>query len=471
MSTVKRERELAKNTIIISFGQLLPKLTTLITLPILTLYLTKSEYGTYDLINTLVSLIIPVIVLKLDMGVFRFLIEYRNDEKKRIAIISTTYLFISCTSIISAIVIFFVLRGIEPITKSLICIYFVLDIIYIATLQMVRGLSKNVIYALSSILYAILNMCFIVLLIQVKQDGLNGLLVSMNIGAGVSSAFLVAVSGLWKDASFVFSIPLLKEMLSYSWPLIPNSLSLWVMNLSDRLVVTAFLGVEMNAIYAVANKIPNLLNIVQSSFSAAWQENASLTVNSDDTEAYYSSMFDALFRILVGATSLLIGFTPLLFKILINGDYDTAYYQMPLLFAGMFFSTLSSFLGGIYAAHKRTKSVGVTTTLAAFCNFIVDLALIRNIGLYAASFSTFISYFLLVIFRMIDIKKFQKMRYDYRNIIVCSIILVIMGMASHMNNWILNVINLSVGIILAVIINRKIIITVIMKNLFRNKKK
>lgn len=464
---MKREKELAKNTIIISFGQLLPKLTTLITLPILTSYLTKVEYGTYDLINTLASLIIPITILKLDMGVFRFLIEYRNNEKQRVAIISTTYIFISFISIVSAAIMFFLLRNIEVIAKLLICIYFVFDILYITTQQMVRGLSKNIVYATSSILYAVFNMCFIILLVQLKKNGLNGLLISMNIGAVISTLFLILSSQLWKNIHFVFSGELLREMLSYSWPLIPNSLSSWVMNLSDRIIITAIMGVEMNAIYAVANKIPNLLNIVQSSFSAAWQENASLTVNDDDIETYYSAMFDTLFRILVGTTGFLIGCTPLLFTILINGDYDEAYYQMPLLFAGMFFSTLSSFLGGIYAAHKLTKSVGITTSMAACCNFIVNLLLIRSVGLYAASFSTFISYFLLVIFRMLNIRKFQSMVYDYKLILSCSFFLFIMGYLSHINKFSLNIINFLIGISLGIIVNKNLLKNLISKLLLK----
>lgn len=460
---MNREKDLAKNTIIISFGQILPKFTTLITLPILTSCLTKAEYGTYDLINTLVSLIIPIVVLKLDMGVFRFLIEYRNDEQRKAEVISTTYSFVILSSTLSVVAMFFLLRKIEPLTKLLICIYFLLDIVYITTQQIIRGLSKNMIYAMSSILYAIVNMAFIVLLVSFKGDGLNGLLCSMILGAALSTIYLIIIGNFFKNIKFSFSRSLLKEMLAYSWPLIPNSLSGWVMNLSDRLVITAMMGIEMNAIYAVANKIPNLLNIVQSSFSAAWQENASLTVKSNDTAIYYSSMFDALFRILVGATGLLIGGTPILFYVLINENYEAAYYQMPFLFGAMFFSVLSSFLGGIYAAHKRTKSVGVTTVLAAICNFIVNITLINTIGLYAASFSTFISYFVLVIFRIIDIRKFQKMNYNYMLILGCLSLLAVMGVISHINVLLLNILNFIISVVLTLFVNRNLILIILKK--------
>ena len=50
---MSRGTQLAKNTIIISFGTLLPKVLATVSLPIVTAGLTKTEYGTYDLINIL----------------------------------------------------------------------------------------------------------------------------------------------------------------------------------------------------------------------------------------------------------------------------------------------------------------------------------------------------------------------------------------------------------------------------------
>ena len=42
---MEREKALAKNTIIIGFGTFLPKVASIITLPIVTGSLTKAEYG------------------------------------------------------------------------------------------------------------------------------------------------------------------------------------------------------------------------------------------------------------------------------------------------------------------------------------------------------------------------------------------------------------------------------------------
>jgi O-antigen/teichoic acid export membrane protein len=74
-------------------------------------------------------------------------------------------------------------------------------------------------------------------------------------------------------------------------------MSAWVMRVSDRLVVTFFMGVAANAVYAVANKIPGLLTIAQNTFTMAWQENASLFVHDADAEDYFSKMFKRRFGV------------------------------------------------------------------------------------------------------------------------------------------------------------------------------
>ena len=80
---MNREKRLAKNSIILLIGQVIPKLVFLIILPILTKYLTKIEYGTYDLITVLQSLLLPIITLQIQVAAFRYLIENRDNLKKK----------------------------------------------------------------------------------------------------------------------------------------------------------------------------------------------------------------------------------------------------------------------------------------------------------------------------------------------------------------------------------------------------
>ena len=239
--------------------------------------------------------------------------------------------------------------------------------------------------------------------------------------------------------------------------MIPNTLSSWVLAASDRFVLTGFMGLEAVAVYSAANKIPQLFTSVQGTFIFAWQENASLALSDTDVEKYYSDMFDRIFCILTGIMAGLIGATPILFWLLIRGDYADAYPQMPILFMGMFFSALSAFLGGIYVAHKRTKNVGITTMLAAACNLIIDFALVKSIGIYAASISTIVSYMLLAIYRMHDVKRFQAITYKYKKVIICLAVLAGMCVFCWINILPLNIINLIIGCAFAFILNRQIV--------------
>ncbi|XME02189.1 lipopolysaccharide biosynthesis protein [Lachnospiraceae bacterium C1.1] len=109
---MNREKELIKNTFILSIGTFLPKLTTIITLPILSRCLTKEEYGIYDLINTLVFLIMPLITIKLEMATFRFLIDHRNDRKESSRIISCSLSLVGPISLIASGIIFIILKTI-----------------------------------------------------------------------------------------------------------------------------------------------------------------------------------------------------------------------------------------------------------------------------------------------------------------------------------------------------------------------
>ena len=62
-------KELAKNTVIISVGTMLSKIVSFLMTRFYTGVLTPAEYGTSDLLNSTVSLLMPVISLGIADGV------------------------------------------------------------------------------------------------------------------------------------------------------------------------------------------------------------------------------------------------------------------------------------------------------------------------------------------------------------------------------------------------------------------
>ena len=355
---MSRESRLAKNTFVLAIGNFMPKIATFVTLPILTGCLSKEEYGTYDLIVILVSLILPSATLQIQTAAFRFLIDVRDDEKEINTIITNIIAFIIPTSVIALVILYFCLPGQSAPIKLWICIYFFADILFQGMGQACRGLAKNFDFSISAIAAAVGKVILTVVFVMILEEGLLGATMALSLGTVLSMVFLLFKSTLYKRIRIrYFSLSKMKEMLKYSWPMVPNSMSMWVMNMSDRIVVTLFMGVAANAVYSVANKIPSILTVAQSTFTMAWQESASIVSKEDDADTYYSQMFRTMFNLMAGFLGLLIVATPILFVILVRGDYSEAYNQIPIIFLGMFFYSMSAFLGGIYVAYKKQKAL------------------------------------------------------------------------------------------------------------------
>lgn len=455
---MSRETNLIKNTFLLSLGRFLPKAVQIITLPIITACLTKSEYGTHDLISTLVMLLMPIATLQIQSAAFRFLIDCRNDADQTTEIISNilTVVFPVSFAVSLGLVVFF--PGYHLLFRVVLALYFFLESLESTLAQVARGLGNNRAYSIGAIALSWVNGLGILLALKLMSGGLMGLIVSIAFSYFIALIFFCVTLKIWRYINFsVISKKKILELMAYSWPMIPNNLSNWALKLSDRLVITAFLGLEATAVYGVANKIPNVLAMAQSVIVNAWQENASIAVKDSDSSEYYSKIFDNVFSIMIGFTALLIGFTPIMFRLLIRGDYEDAYIQMPILILAMFFYCMSGFQGGVYVAHKRTKSVGITTMTAAAINLAIDFLLVKQIGITAGSLSTLVAYIALYIFRTVDSRKFQPIKYNFKKQGMLFLLVAIMLSLCFFKNFYLNCINIILGVIVFSVLNKDLI--------------
>ena len=458
---MKREQEFVKNSVILSIGTIVPKLTSIITLPVVTACLTKAEYGTYDLITILVTLILPIATLQMQAAGFRYLIGVRGDREQQKKVITNILVFTVPVCIVTLAVVYFFLFDFSVETRILTLLYFFVDIMLTTVRQIARGLSLNLAYSISAIVNSVAEMVLVVVLLMGLDEGLNGALLALLLSQFGSVIFISVKAKIWSYLDKrETSMAQIKMMLTYSWPMVPNSLSSWVMRVSDRLLLTWFMGVEANAVYAVANKLPNMFSLVQSTFSLAWQENAALSVHDRDSGEYYGRMFDKIFRLLVGCMAVLIAFTPIIFRILIRGDYEEAYNHMPILYLAVMFSTISSYIGGIYIAHMKSKEIGITTTLAAVTNFLINIVCVNFIGIYAASLSTLISYFWLAVYRMFDVQKIQKINFKVKEIALYLILLAAMSFICFLRNPALDILNMAVSLLAAFGLNWPVVVAV-----------
>lgn len=432
-----RNKELAINTVILGIGQLVPKLLALIVLPILTTYLSTEEYGVYDLITSFANLLIPILTLQIQQAVFRYLLA-TLDKSDREKYVSSSLLFAIISSIIILPICFFILKYLEVsnLYSVFICILFFAEAFYHLLGQIVRGLGFNLKYSVSVIVYSTVNMFLTVAIVACIKLGLTGVIVSLTLAYIGADIYMIFSSGMHRYISVkYFSRETLKNLLSFSVPIVPSSIALWIVNLSDRMVILHFLGASANGIYAVANRIPTLYNTAYHVFNLAWTETASRVSDDGSPEAYYSKTFRVLYNFLIGVMLLLIAFTPAIFKLLVRGDYGSAIYQVPILYFGVFFNSFVNYYSGIYIAIKRTKQVGISSAVGAILNLGINLLMVNKYGLFAASVSTAISFMIIALYRAYDLNKVIKIKYNFKEIILGMVIFCCASTLLFVGNW------------------------------------
>ena len=87
---MNRKNEFIKNTAILFIGKIATQFITFFLLPLYTNKLATKDYGTIDLIQTYISLLVPVLTLRLDSVVFRFLIDKRDNKDEIQEVVSNT---------------------------------------------------------------------------------------------------------------------------------------------------------------------------------------------------------------------------------------------------------------------------------------------------------------------------------------------------------------------------------------------
>ncbi len=457
----ERSKKLVKNTAILGLGTICTKGIMFLMTPLFTRWLTQSDYGIFDLITTYITLIIPIITLSCGEAVFRLFLEKNEADKEKKII--TNAIVIDAIGFIVASIITIIVSVIYSEIRN-IAVYFLLLLIVEAINELLtmvlRGLKKLNIYTISNIIFVLSMVISVVILVKCFNLQLQGILLGYIIGYGISIIFMVKKSNVLQYISFKqVDKKVAKEMLSYSLPLMPNSLSWWIVNASDRTIVSVFLGTSSNAILAVAHKIPNLCQMLFNVFHLSWQESAVETIEDSDKDQYYTKVMNQMIMVLSSICIVIMGCNFLIFKFLFTEEYMMAYYQVPILVIAIIISMLAQFIGGIYVARKESYKNGKTTVIAAVTNIIIHFLLIRFIGIYAATVSTFIAYLTLFIIRYIDIKKIINIKF-YKSSLGNFAIFIYYFICIYINNLVLHCINLVLAIVYFMIVNKQIVIKV-----------
>lgn len=455
MKSENREKTLLKNTAIISLGIICTKLITFFLLPLYTGILTTEEYGIVDLLNTLVSLTLPIVTFQIEQAVFRELIEVRQNKKSMGKIISSSLFSVIGQCIIFAILLLIISPLINNDYKYYLFFNIIASIFASLFLQISRGIGDTKRYSIASFVTAIFTIIFNILFLVGFKMKVNGMLLGTLIGQISCVIYLFIFLKLYNYISYkLFDKKMVLKLWKYSVPLIPNAISWWVFGSSDRVIVSMFLGLSMNGILSVSSKFSAMYVTLYNIFDRSWIESISMHINDADIADYFNKMMNKALKIFASIMMVIISVMPFAYSILINEKFSYGYMFVPILMIAAFFTVCQGMIAVIYAGKKDTKAIAKTSIVAAILNIVIHLSLIKFIGLYAAVVSTLASYFVIFIYRLYDInKRYMKIYLEKKFIIFTTLYMMMLLFLYYNNVLLMNVLSIIFTIAYVFVIN------------------
>lgn len=398
-------KKLGKNVVLLTLGNFASKLLSFLLVPLYTSVLTTEEYGIADLLTTSINLILPIFSILVYEAVMRFALDKESDKKQ---VFSVGLYTTAAGSVIVLIGTQFF--RLSPDLKPyiwLFVLYYITLAFYNLITQFVKGIEKVFVYSVSGVINTLIFILCNILFLVVFKTGVEGYLWAFIIGHFVASVYAFLFGKVknyivfWGKTKKEYY----KQMFKYSLPMIPNSISWWISNSSNKYILTFFWGAAVNGIFSVAFKIPSILTIVVNIFISAWQISAVENFGSEESKRFYADIYNKYESILYIGCAGLVGVTTILARFLFANEFYQAWVFTPVLVCAAVFNSLAAFYGSVYTSAKRTKVLFYSTLLGAGANIALNLLLIPKFGAMGASVATLLSYVAIWLVRAIDSRK------------------------------------------------------------------
>ena len=457
------KNELGKNTLLLAAGTIMTKGISFVMVPFFSRWLSTEDYGTFDVLCTYVTLLIPIISLATNEALFRFSVEANEDEDKSYYITNCLFIF-TANMIVFSIVAMILRQTMNWILAPYFCFLLLGEVYNMYLRGYLRAIKRLDVYSYSNAISTIFIAIVTTIFIKVIGLQLEGILLGYACGYIVGDLIIVVWTKLWR---FILpqniSINGMRELVRYSYALIPNNMAWWFINVSDRTVINYFLGAASNGIYAIAYKIPNILSSVFGVFSVSWQQSAVEALNDTDRDKYYNYVYNQMTIVLLSLCCGILSLNSWFFNYIFDYKYVLGYLYTPILISGTVMLTISQFFGGIQISMKQPKENGITTITGAVSNLIIHLFLVNFIGLFAAAISTLVSQTIVCFMRKMRLNKIMKLNYTKSTRFYFGLYIYFLIASYFINNLYFNIVNVIFAFIVMAWANKKYVIKVVSK--------
>lgn len=447
MGSESRNRYLIKNTLIFTLGNIGSRMISFFLIPLYTNVLTTSQYGTVDLVTTISTVAGPMLTLNIAESVMRFGLDKDADKEKNTQC-GSIVLFIA---MIVGVILIPICQHISGVSDYAIYVYFYVISLSASQLFLcdLRGKELLLQYSFGNILQTLMIAILNILFLLVFKMETGGYLLAYIIANFIVAIYaVIAGKGYKAFSSHKTDRYKLREMIRYSVVLIPNTFMWWIMNSSDRVMVTYMIGAAANGIYAVSYKLPTLVSTLTGIFNQAWSYSAIREEGTSDETEYNNKMFRTLAAIaFIMGLGLLLLTKPFL-KIYVSDSYYEAWKYTPFLIIGCVYLTLGTFMATSYTVHKDSFGYLFSGLFGATFNILLNFILIPVIGVYGAALATCISYIAVFIFRVFHTRKYIKYDIMYKEFILGSLLMflsAILMFVDGMKGFFLQLVILLIG--------------------------
>lgn len=440
-----------KNSLFYTFASTLQGLVSFLLLPIYTKYLFPSDYAILALVTSFTSIVSTIITLQVHTGIPRFINKFLKDADRAKVYFSSIFillfviLFFSCLminvfgeSIIK--ILFSDKEGISYSPYFMIATWTLLpNLLIISGLQLLQTLEKGGAFFLVTFIQVIINVCFGVFFVVFVKTGVIGVLYAQIISAIFGLVFIIWLIRGWLK----FIVPRLsqdiKNSLRYSIPMIPHMLGIYIYMYSDRIILQHFVPLSQIGIYSIADTFAYILLIIINATTAAYNFHFFRVAEQDkikaqkETKRFIEIWWIGIMIIFMGYL-LLSGYVV---KFMTRPSFYPSIPLIPILAIAYIFRGLYCFSANSIFFVEKTKVIPIITVTAALINIAFNLILIPKYGIYAAAWTTVISYLITFILAYLFSKKYYFIQFPWRNMLKVSCFLIIIYFVSKISEKII----------------------------------
>lgn len=412
---MNKYKNLIFNTMILAVGTFGSKILAMFLTRLYTTYMGADILGTKELIETTANFLIPVFTFAISESVIRYGLDKDFDNKQVFSTaISVQFFGMIILTALSPILSFIpFIQGYTP----LLVVYVIVSALRQTSSLFIRSIGYMKLYALDGILATLTLFLFNIFFISYLDLGLKGFMFSIIASDLCSFIFLFFTTKLWKYFSIkAADRDITKTMMRFSIPMIPTSIMWIITGFSDRIFIKYLPGPEGEVgdtaagLYTAASKIPNLVSMVSTVFFQAWNMSAISEYGSKGIGKFYEKVFTAYQSVMFIASAGIIVLVEPLSKLLLNysehPEYALAVKYTPVLILSVLMMCFNMFLSSIYTAAEKTRNSFWTSFIVTVLNIVLNVFLIRYYGVHGAVATTFVSYIVCYVIRIIDARRY-----------------------------------------------------------------